>query len=237
MDRPSSVVRTLIPLALLLALIAGACGGSDEDRIISNYFRAARMGDNTTLGNIAVVSFNAQEDGVVRDFTITNVQEERRALRVKEMLAASDAAQAAQDTFSDEMKAYQDENIEAIDRVLQAERAGGDVARGDQEVAEAWRNWRDQMAEHSKKVADARTALSDERGIAEVSLMNPQNQVDVSQYDGELVTKNVSIDAQVDTPDGQSIEKAMVVQMQRAELMDGENTITGRWIITSIEDA
>ena len=239
MDRPSSITRTFcVSLTLGLALIVGACGGSEEEGIITNYFRAARMGDNATLGNIAIVSFD-REAGVVQNFTVTNVQEERTALRVREMLEASDAAQAAQTEFSAEMKTFQDENIEVIDRVLQAERADEDVARRDLEVQEAWRTWRDEMSEHTKTVADARSALSDERSIAEISVMRPgeQTTIDVSQYEGELVTKNVTIDAEVRTPDDQVTEKTMMVRMQRAELTDGEETINGRWIITAVGDA
>lgn len=236
MDRPSSMTRMLfVPLAV--ALIATACGGPPEEGLIKNYFRAARMGDNTTLGNIAIVSFSADTDGVVLDLTVTNVQEERRSLRIKELQQANDEVLAAQDEFSTEMKVYQDENIEAIDRVLRAERAEEEVGRRDQEVQEAWRGWRDRMSEHTRNVADARSALGDERGSVELSLMNAQTPVDASQYDGELVTKSVSIDAEVRMPDDEVVEKSMTVMMQRAELHDGEDTIMGRWIITSVEEA
>ena len=67
--------------------------------------------------------------------------------------------------------------------------------------------------------------------------MNAQTPVDASQYDGELVTKSVSIDAEVRMPDDEVVEKSMTVMMQRAELHDGEDTIMGRWIITSVEEA
>lgn len=236
MDRPRSIMRTwLVPAVLLFGLMAVSCGGSEEDSIITNYFRTARMGDNTTLGNIATVSFDPATQGVVSDFTITNVQEERRTLRIKELMAASDEAQAAQDAFSDEMKAYQDENIEAIDRVLRAERGDGTVARRDEAVQEAWRKWRDDLAEHTRKVSAARTALSDERGVAEVSVQNAQNPVDVTAYNADLVTKTIAIDASVRQPDGTAVQKPMTVIMQRAELTGGERDVTGRWIITSIQ--
>ena len=236
MDRPRSIMRALlVPTILLVGLVAVGCGGSEEETIIKNYFRAARMGDNTTMGNIATVSFDAQTQGVVQDFTVANVQEERRTLRIKELIAASEEAQAAQDTFSDEMKAYQDENIEAIDRVLRAERGEGTVARRDVAVQEAWRKWRDDMSEHTRKVSDARTALGDERRVAEASVMNAQNPVDITAFDVELVTKTVTLDASVRQPDEQAVQRPMVVTMERAELKGGERDINGRWIITSIQ--
>ena len=235
MNRPIITRYLLVPALLGLAFMANACGGSQEETIIRNYFRAARMGDNTTLGNIATVSFDAQQEGIMRDFTATNISEERRALRVKELIEASGTAQAEQDAFSDEMKAYQDENIEAIDRVLRAERGEGDIGRRDEAVQEEWRTWRDEMSEHSKMVAEARTAVADERGIAEISVMNAQNPVDITQYDAELVTKDVTLDATVRQPDGTDVQKNMVVRMQRAELTGGDGDITGRWIITSIQ--
>ncbi len=235
MNRPIIARYLLVPALLVLAAMASACGGSGEETIIRNYFRTARMGDNTTLGNIATVSFDAQQEGIMQDFTATNITEERRALRVKELIEASETAQAGQDTFSDEMKAYQDENIEAIDRVLRAERGEGEIGRRDEAVQEEWRRWRDEMSEHTKTVAEARTALGDERGIAEISVLNAQNPVDITQYDAELVTKDVTIDATVRQPDGTDVQKNMVVRMQRAELTGGERDITGRWIITSIQ--
>lgn len=236
MNRPTSIKRyLLVPALFVMAFVVGACGGSEEETIIGNYFRAARMGDNTTLGNIATVSFDSQQEGIMQDFTVTNVQEERRALRIKELMEANEAAVAAQDAFSDEMKAYQDENIEAIDRVLRAERGEGEVGRRDETVQEEWRRWRDEMSEHTRHVSEARTALSDERGIAEVSVMNVQNPVDITQYDAELVTKDCTLDATLRQPDGTDVQKTMVVRMQRAELTSGEDSVTGRWIITSIE--
>jgi hypothetical protein len=51
------------------------------------------------------------------------------------------------------------------------------------------------------------------------------------QLRGELVSKDVSILAQVKLPSGQTAQKNLVITLQRAR------DVTGRWIITSIRDA
>jgi len=59
---------------------------------------------------------------------------------------------------------------------------------------------------------------------------------DVSKYDGELVSKAISISAPVRLPGGQTAQKNLIITMQRA-VLKGTPEITGRWIITSISDA
>ena len=55
MSRPNS--RWLIVPALVLAVVAVACGGGGEEKTLLNkYFMASKMNDNLTLANIATVS-------------------------------------------------------------------------------------------------------------------------------------------------------------------------------------
>ena len=72
--------------------------------------------------------------------------------------------------------------------------------------------------------------------MVDLSVADPRNPVDTKKYDGELVSKDVTIDAPVRTPDGQTVQKTLVVTLQRAELK-GDRPITGRWIITGLKDA
>jgi hypothetical protein len=48
------------------------------------------------------------------------------------------------------------------------------------------------------------------------------------RHDGELVSEDVSISAPVKLPDGRTVQKALVITMQR---------YTGQWIVTAIADA
>lgn len=237
MDRP-----TRRGLAWVYGVLAGvllataACTSAPEEEILSSYFRALRMRDNTTLSNIASATY---EGGTVQSFEIVNVgQEQRRPLRVRDLAKAQQEAQASQDEFSKKMKSYQDENVEAINRIIVAERENTELKGDDVTVQGEWNKFREELAQHSKEVSEARQELSRERSAAEMSVVTPQRQVDVTQYDGELVTKEVTINAAVRTEGGEASERQLVVTLQRAELTGGpEGEINGRWIVTEVREA
>ena len=52
------------------------------------------------------------------------------------------------------------------------------------------------------------------------------------RVDGHMVTKDVTIDAPVIVPDGQTVQKTLVVTLQRASGGDSR-----RWIVTGVRDA
>ncbi len=224
-SQPLYVVSTL-SLALVIA-----CGGPPEADILRRYFRASRAGDNATLSNIATASWDG---GVVQDFTVTSVSEEqRRALQGKELLKALQDAEATEGTFNEEMRAYQEENGEALKRILGAERAEEEVASGDEEIAQAWTDWRAQMAEHATTTSEAAQQLNAERAAAEPSVSSESNPIDIAEHDGELLTKEVVLDATVEA-DGASTQKTLSVTLNRTEL-SGQSP--GRWIITGIRES
>src|SRR4051794_32293524 len=64
-------------------------------------------------------------------------------------------------------------------------------------------------------VADARRRLALETVIADMSINGGRTHVDVAQYDGELVTKEVAVSAPVKLPNGQTAQKTFVITMQR----------------------
>jgi hypothetical protein len=63
-------------LALLLALCAG-CAGRPEQLILDEFFSASRLRDRTALEHMATVVFEPRDQGIVTDFRITGVTEER----------------------------------------------------------------------------------------------------------------------------------------------------------------
>ena len=85
-------------------------------------------------------------------------------------------------------------------------------------------------------LSDAQAQLNDESAIAELSVFDPNNPIDLTQYDGELLSKQVTIAATVETPDGQEVDRTMVVTLEKVELtgLDGM-MLDGRWIITGLE--
>jgi len=227
------------PIALLAAFVLAGCGGSSgEQQVLKKYFDASRLRDNTTLANIATVSFRPQEEGVIQTFSLVSVgEEQRRVLRIREQNAAQESIRKEEEEFSKRKKAFQDENLEAIDRVLRAERENRTLRGKDAEVQTEWTRWRDEMADYAKKVSDARQTAAAERSIAELSVYTAENPVNVGQYDGELITKDITIRANVRMPDDQSAEKQFVVTIERAELKNAAgDSRNGRWIITGIRE-
>jgi hypothetical protein len=218
-------------------LIAAGCSSSPEQQLLQRYFQASKLRDNTTLNNIATVAFSPTEQGAVQSFEVVSVEpEQRRPLKLRELATAEEEARNADEAFNKKRKEYQDRNLGAIERVLKAERTNSSVRGADAQVQKTWSQLRDDGSQFSKKLADARRALVAERSLAEVSVYDARNPVDTTKFDGELVTKDMQIRAQVRTPEGSMQDKDLYVRFTRAELTNGPEgkTIPGRWIITNI---
>ena len=228
-------------LIVILALLAGggllaACGGGGEElTIIRGFFTASRYQDRATLGNMSMVVFSPTEDGIASSPSIENVTEEdRRQLRFSELQQALEDIQAAETSFRAEKKQYQDENEEAIGRVIDANREGEEVASSDEEVRDTWNQWVADEREYARKVSDAQNALNDESRLAQASVYDPSNPINVVEFEGELLSKDVTVSANIEM-DGGSEEQTMVFTLQKVELQGEAGLIEGRWIITSIE--
>ena len=234
MSRNTAAV--LVAAGLAAAGSAAGCGGGGEERsLIRNFFTASRVNDRTTLGNIAMVAFDPAQDGSVGGFDVETVgEEQRRPLRMRELGAAVTEARQAEQDHASRMKAYQDENLDAIARVVEAERAGEAVRRSDQPVQEEWRKFRDEDQDLSRALSDAESALAAESAVAQVSAYDPNNPIDVQAFEGEIVTKEVTINATVDR-DGSSEERMMAITLQKVELDGPDGMIDGRWVIADIQ--
>jgi hypothetical protein len=225
-----------LALASLTTLVLG-CSSAPEQPILNQFFTASRLGDNTTLANFSTVAFEPRTQGTVASFDIQSVTpEQRKPLNVKSLAKAQADAKAADAEYTKRKEAYESENIDAIKRVLAAERQNTTLKGKDAEVQAAWTQFRSEGAQISKRMFDARRSLAAESNIANISVDDPRNPVDLKKYDGEMVSKDVTISAPVRMPDNQTVRKTLLVTMQRA-VLTGEKTITGRWIITGIKDA
>ena len=232
----STAGRMTLALVVGGGLLAACGGGGGEQSTIRSFFQASRFNDRTTLGNMSMVVFDPQEDGIVSGASVESVTEERRRpLRLRDLAAALEEIRAAETTFRAEKKTYQDENLEAIARVIAAEREEEDVARRDQEVQEAWRTWRDDERDFARKVSASQNALDEEARIAQASTYEQGNPLDVAQFEGELVSKDVTVAATV-TKDEVAADRTMIITLEKVELQGGEDgLIDGRWIITALE--
>jgi hypothetical protein len=222
---------------VVLAFSVAGCGGSEHDQMIRRFFQASAMGDNVTLGNIATVSFDPTKDGRAQNVSfVSETPEQTRALHIKELDQAFKEAQASANDLSKRMKEYQDKNADAINRVLKIEQSGkGKVGGRDAEVQTAWTKWRDDSSVYEKKVSAARLALQAERRVADLSVPDK----DVTAFDASEGTKQVTVTADVRTPDSKSTKKTLVLTLQRVVLKDaaGKPPIEGRWMITDIKEA
>jgi hypothetical protein len=241
MFRPKASVCLLAPVVLTAAALS-ACSSPNaaEENLVRQFFRASGLRDNQTLANFAIVSFDPKTDGTVSDFDVTAVTPERtEPLRVIELSKALTDAEAANKAFNDKKKVYQDANFEAIDRVLKAQSAGKRLTGKDGQIQAEWEKWQSETSAEAKKVSAARTALADARPIAEMSLM--ANAADktpaIEDMNGNLVSKDISVTANVRGPDGSSSSKNFVLTAQRAVVKGASGERQGKWIITSVKPA
>jgi hypothetical protein len=241
MFRPKASVVVLASVVLMAAALS-ACSSPNavEENLVRQFFRASSLRDNMTLANFAVVDFDPKTNGTVQNFEVTAVTPEKtEPLRVIELSKALEDAESANKSFNEKKKVYQDANMEAIDRVLKAESAGRKLAGKDAQIQAEWTKWRDETGAEAKKVSSARTALSNARPLAELSLMpNAGAQTPtVEEMDGTMVSKDITVAAQVRGADGSTSPKNFVVTAQRAVVKAKEGERQGRWIITSIKPA
>ena len=233
MDR---FLRAVSLLAVVAPIVAG-CSGATEQTLIGQFFNASRLRDNTSLDKVATVIFDPRTQGTVATFTVESIgPEQRRPLPLKSLAKAQEDAKAEDAAFTKRKEDYQSANLEAIQRVLKAERESTKLASRDAEVQTAWTKFRDETAQSLKKMADIRHSLRTETQVVDRSINAGRTAIDVTKYEGELVSKDVSVSAPVRLPDGTTAQKTLVVTLQRATLR-GDKEISGRWIVTGCKDA
>ena len=230
-------------LVIITALLVGggfltACGGGgEESQLIRAFFQASRFNDRTTVGNMSMVFFPPEEEGIASSPSIDSMQEEQRVpLRMQELNDALVDAREAEEEFRDEKRMYQDENEETIGRVIEAQRAAEDIAEADEEIQEMWNSLVVEERSYAQSVSDATAAVNQAVQIASASVFDPSNPIDVTAYDGDIVTKDLTVTVSVEK-DGSSSDRTMMITIQKAEIRGGESDelVASRWIITSIE--
>ncbi len=238
MSRTLTVLLLQAPVLAGFVLLAAACGRSTppEQQTLGNFFRASRVRDNTTLASLAAVSFDPRTEGTVQDFeVVSSGEEQRRTLQIKQLMQDEEKARQEDAEFAKKKKQYQDANLEAIERVVKAERSKAPIPKRDAEVQAAWSKWREEQAQYSKRLSEARAKHANERALAVNSLTAPgRDDVDVSKMDVDLITKQMTVNAQVREPNGSTSPKTLVFTLQKAIGKTGDAEQEGRWIITSI---
>ncbi len=235
-----SDVRAVLSMVLVLtplALLAAACSRPPEQQMLTQFFRAARGRDSRTVAMMSSVSLDPRQQGAVEDFTITSVGPEVRApLDFSAILAAEQQAREAEEEFQRQKKVYSDANLKTIEEVLKLENdPEAKLTRQQQEVKTVWDKWRADTATYVKNASSAAAAVKAATAPAEASLTQPgQPTFDPKTFKGETITKEVSIKAEVRSPEDQVSEKDLVVTMMRVVGMQGDTQREGKWIITKI---
>lgn len=237
MGRRTFAIRALaLGWAAALGALAAGCTAAAEQPILTQFFTASRLRDNATLGSFSTVAFEPGVQGTITTFTITNVSPERRKTLHLKTLAKTEAEAKAEDAaFTKRKEEYAAQAGDVFEQIVK----GGREAKlkgKDAEVQAGWFKLVDEGVAISRKITDAKRALAAESGVVDVSTDDPRNPIDVTKYDGELVSKDVTITAPVKLPDGQTVQKTLLVTLERAELK-GDKPIVGRWVVSGIKDA
>jgi hypothetical protein len=235
-------IREALTIALVLAplaLLAAACSSRPpEQQFLTQFFRAARTRDNETLAMISAVKFDPRAQGEVNDFEITTVSDERRTpLDLKGLLAARQKAIDDEADFRKRRLEFESKNRPALEAIAKMERdPASKFTPVQQQLKAEWDKWKADALAVTKSTATSRAAVTSSTGPAEASLTQPgQPGFDADKFSGELISKDVTLDAQVKMPDGQTVPKTLIVTIQRVEGTQDGAARTGRPIITRIQ--
>ena len=234
-NRRSGLV--FVAAVLPLVMTAVACSRPPEQQFLTQFFRAAKARDNATLAMMSAVTLDPREKGSVEDFSITNVSPEARTtLDLKTLLQAERQARDAEAEFAKRKMEFQTANLPMIEQVVKLERDSKATMNTAQQVMKtAWDKWRADSTTFTRAVSTARTAVVTATGPAEASLTQPgQPEFEAAAFQGEMVTKDVVLDAQIRNPQGQTAPATLTVTMTRAVGTLGGQAREGRWIITKI---
>ncbi len=220
----------LVPAVMLVV----GCSRPPEQQFLTQFFRAAKARDNTTVGRMSAVEIDPRTQGSVEDFSITTIGEESRTpLSFAPLFEAEATARETEKAFLKTKIEYQNANIKDIESVLKAEQGDPTVklTPAQETVRVEWAKWREGISSHARATASASTAIKQATGLAEASLTQPgQPALDPKTFSGETVKKDVLVAATVKTPDGATSQKTLTVTIERV----AGNGREGRPIITKI---
>jgi hypothetical protein len=237
-----STFRTTVAIGLIvapLALFGVACSRPPEQQFLTQFFRAARARDNNTISMMSAVAFDPRERGEVSSFEITNISEERRTpLDLVPLMDAANKASADSEEARRKRLEFENANRAALEQIAKIDREKGKLSSAQEAMKADWDKWRADVAASQKAVASAKNAVTAATGPAEASLTIPgQPAFAASKFKGELLSKEVTLNAQVKAPDGQTSQKKLVVTIQRVVGTQDNAKREGRPIIVRISEA
>jgi hypothetical protein len=237
-----SRIRVAAAIGLTLApvvLLAACSSAPPEQQFLTQFFRAARTRDNETLARMSAVEFKPAEQGEVSSFDITSVSEERRTpLDFQSLINAQKKAEADLEEFRTRRREFEGANRSALEAIAKLEREPtAKFNPTQQKLKEEWDKWRGDARTLEKAAASAKATYMNAIGPAEASLAQPgQPAFAADKFQGELVSKDVTLNAQV-KKGSETTPKTLVVTIQRVEGTQAGAKRTGRPILTRIQGA
>ncbi|HYB97040.1 MAG TPA: hypothetical protein VEC39_18860 [Vicinamibacterales bacterium] len=231
-SRSAKAIAAALLIVPAVMFVAG-CSRPPEQQFLSQFFRAARGRDNTTVGRMSAVEIDPRTQGTIEDFSIENISEETRTpLTFKPLFEAEAKAREEERAFLKTKIEYQNANIKAIEEVLKLEaQPDAKFTPAQQKIKAEWDKWREGIARHARLSSAATAAIKRATSVAEASLTQPgQPALDPKTFEGETIRKDVTVKAQFKSPEGQTSEKTLVITLERVAGGGRE----GRPIITKI---
>ena len=223
----------LVPVALMVV----GCSKPPEQQFLTQFFRATRARDNTTVGKMSAVEIDSRTQGVIEDFSIESISPEKRTpLTFAPLFEAAAKAAVEEKAFLKTKIEYQNANIKVIEQVIKLEADPAAKMTPEQvKIKAEWDKWREGIASHARAEASARALIKSSTGLAEASLTQPnQPPLDPKTFQGETISKDVVVKAKVKSPDGVTADKTLTITIQRVASSAGGKTREGRPIITKI---
>ncbi len=113
-------------------------------------------------------------------------------------------------SFTAKRREFHDAHTAAMNRISALEAPVSPCRRRTRRSRAEWDKWVADGNASRKAISDAQRNLSDARGMAELSLSRPNGAtVDATQYDGEMITKEVLLTPSVKPPDGPVRDKKL----------------------------
>lgn len=220
----------LVPATMMVV----GCSKPPEQQFLTQFFRAAKARDNTTVGRMSAVTIDPRTQGSIEDFEITTIGEETRSpLTFAPLIEAEIKADETEQAFLKTKIEYQNANLKAIEEVLKIEQTNSTakLTPAQEKIKLEWDKWREGISAHAKATASATAAIKQATGLAEASLTQPgQPALDPKTFTGETIRKEVVVAATVKSPEGATAQKTLTVTIERV----AGNGREGRPIITKI---
>ena len=148
----------LVPATLIVV----GCSRPPEQQFLTQFFRAARGRDNTTVGRMSAVTIDPRTQGSVEDFSITNISDENaHAADVQAAVRGrSRRPREEEKAFLKTKIEYQNANIKAIEEVLKLEaQPDAKLTPAQQKIKAEWDKWREGIAAHARDDLGATAAI------------------------------------------------------------------------------